>query len=224
MKQTTKRKLAMESLEDRKLMTVMTEFAEIGRLDQIASEYGAEPAAEVAAEKQVSSRLDLHNNGAFRSPGGHIIWNVADDSETNTGTLEEIAKSQKNDAAYIKFDGIMDSANTGTLEEIAKSQKNDAAYIKFDGIMASANTGTLEEIAKSQKNDAAYIKFDGIMASADTGTLEEIARSQKNDAAYIKFDGIMGASKTPNPHVAIDQLFSLVGEGERSFMAKDLWG
>ena len=140
MKQTTKRKLAMESLEDRKLMTVMTEFAEIGRLDQIASEYGAEPAAEVAAEKQVSSRLDLHNNGAFRSPGGHIIWNVADDSETNTGTLEEIAKSQK------------------------------------------------------------------------------------NDAAYIKFDGIMGASKTPNPHVAIDQLFSLVGEGERSFMAKDLWG
>jgi hypothetical protein len=49
------------------------------------------------------------------------------------------------------------------MEAIAKSQKNDAAYIKFDGIMAGTDTSDMEEIAKSQKNDAAYIKFDGIM-------------------------------------------------------------
>ncbi len=57
------------------------------------------------------------------------------DALTNTSDMEAIAKSQQNDAAYIKFDGIMAGTDTSDMEAIAKSQKNDAAYIKFDGIM-----------------------------------------------------------------------------------------
>jgi len=106
-KQTTNRKLGMESLEERKLMTVMTEFAEISRPDQIGSEHWPEPAAEIAVEKLVPSRLDLHNNGAFRGsremgfsrglhnngafrdPTGHILWNAADDSETSSDSYTD---------------------------------------------------------------------------------------------------------------------------------------
>ena len=57
------------------------------------------------------------------------------DALTNTSDMEAIAKGQQNDAAYIKFDGIMAGTDTSDMEAIAKSQKNDAAYIKFDGIM-----------------------------------------------------------------------------------------
>ncbi|MCP3696062.1 MAG: hypothetical protein GY917_27940, partial [Planctomycetaceae bacterium] len=90
------------------------------------------------------------------------------DALTDTSDMEAIAKGQQNDAAYIKFDGIMAGTDTSDMEAIAKSQKNDAAYIKFDGIMAGTDTSDMEAIAKSQKNDAAYIKFDGIMAGTDT--------------------------------------------------------
>ena len=63
--------------------------------------------------------------------------------------------------------GQSSHANNNKLEEIARSQKNDAAYIKFDGIMSTPDNSKLEEIARSQKNDSAYIKFDGIMSTPD---------------------------------------------------------
>ena len=59
--------------------------------------------------------------------------------------------------------GLTFEPTADAAAQVADSQKNDAAYIKFDGIMSGTDTGALEEIADSQKNDAAYIKFDGIM-------------------------------------------------------------
>ncbi len=62
----------------------------------------------------------------------------------------------------------MSGTDNGDLEQIANSQQNDAAYIKFDGIMSGTDNGDLEQIANSQQNDAAYIKFDGIMSAPET--------------------------------------------------------
>lgn len=62
---TNSRKLGMEYLEDRKLMTVMTEFVDLVEPVQIGSEHWPEPAAEIAVEEMGSRRLSLHNNGAF---------------------------------------------------------------------------------------------------------------------------------------------------------------
>ena len=63
--------------------------------------------------------------------------------------------------------GLTIEPTADAAAQVADSQKNDAAYIKFDGIMSGTDTGALEEIADSQKNDAAYIKFDGIMQAPD---------------------------------------------------------
>ena len=63
---------------------------------------------------------------------------------------------------------IGQSSHANNIEQIAQSQKNDAAFIKFDGIMSTPGNSDLEEIAASQKNDAAFMKFDGIMSAAET--------------------------------------------------------
>jgi len=202
----------MESLEDRKLMTVMTEFVELSRPDQIGSEHWPEPAAEVAVEKLIPSRLDLHNNGAF------LPW--------HRGYMKSAVDVGRNDfyrpnpTGDIKADTL---SMTGRRTSDSFTPTTDLPDGDYFVQGKSQPTGrNFEEIARGQKNDAAYIKFDGIMDSADSDGLDEIARGQKNDAAYIKFDGIMGASKTPTPHAAIDQLFSLVGEGGMS-LADGTW-
>ena len=59
--------------------------------------------------------------------------------------------------------GLTIEPTADAAAQVAKSQKNEAAYIKFDGIMAGTDTSDMEAIAKGQRNDAAYIKFDGIM-------------------------------------------------------------
>lgn len=121
-KQTTNRKLGMESLEDRKLMTVMTEFAELSRPDQIGSEHWPEPAAEVAVEKVMNDRQGyfsrgLHNNGAFRAPGGHILWNTTDNSEdssksyTDSGRITSYAYELKN-VQVVSVGGTLGSARS----------------------------------------------------------------------------------------------------------------
>ncbi|MEC9005133.1 MAG: hypothetical protein VX644_17295 [Planctomycetota bacterium] len=109
--------------------------------------------------------------------------------------------------------GLTIEPTADAAAQVAKSQKNEAAYIKFDGIMTGTDTSDMEAIAKGQRNDAAYIKFDGIMAGTDTSDMEAIAKGQRNDAAYIKFDGIMQAPGRPLPahHAAVDQLFTQEG-------------
>ena len=90
----SRRSLRIESLEDRKLMTVATELVQLPQESQIGSEHWPEPAAEIAVEKATNGRQGffsrgLHNNGAFREPTGHILWNTADDSETSSDSYTD---------------------------------------------------------------------------------------------------------------------------------------
>ena len=91
---TNSRSLRIESLEDRKLMTVAAEMVQMPQESQIGSEHWPEPAAEIAVEKATNGRQGffsrgLHNNGAFREPTGHILWNTADDSETSSDSYTD---------------------------------------------------------------------------------------------------------------------------------------
>jgi len=106
------RSLRIESLEDRKLMTVAAEMVQMPQESQIGSEHWPEPAAEIAVEKATNDRQGffsrglhnngafrdrqesgfsrgLHNNGAFREPTGHILWNASDDSETSSDSYTD---------------------------------------------------------------------------------------------------------------------------------------
>ncbi|MFP6604461.1 MAG: hypothetical protein VB862_18160, partial [Pirellulaceae bacterium] len=70
---TNSRSLRIESLEDRKLLTVAAEMVQMPQESQIGSEHWPEPAAEIAVEKATNDRQGffsrgLHNNGAFRGP------------------------------------------------------------------------------------------------------------------------------------------------------------
>ncbi|MEC9005217.1 MAG: tyrosinase family protein [Planctomycetota bacterium] len=89
-----RRNLRIESLEDRKLMTVATELVQMPQESQIGSEHWPEPAAEIAVEKVTNGRQGffsrgLHNNGAFREPTGHILWNTADDAGTSSNSYTD---------------------------------------------------------------------------------------------------------------------------------------
>ena len=91
---TNSRSLRIESLEDRKLMTVAAEMVQMPQESQIGSEHWPEPAAEIAVEKATNGRQGffsrgLHNNGAFREPTGHILWNTSDDSETSSDSYTD---------------------------------------------------------------------------------------------------------------------------------------
>jgi|GEM_PF-3145985 len=88
------RSLRMESLEDRKLMTVAAEMVQMPLESQIGSEHWPEPAAEIAVEKVTNERQGffsrgLHNNGAFRAPGGHILWTAKDNSDTSSDSYTD---------------------------------------------------------------------------------------------------------------------------------------
>jgi type VI protein secretion system component Hcp len=90
----SRRSLRIESLEDRKLMTVATELVQMPQESQIGSEHWPEPAAEIAVEKVTNGRQGyfsrgLHNNGAFREPTGHILWNTADDAGTSSNSYTD---------------------------------------------------------------------------------------------------------------------------------------
>jgi len=107
-----RRSLRIESLEDRKLMTVATELVQMPQESQIGSEHWPEPAAEIAVEKVTNGRQGyfsrglhnngafrgsreigfsrgLHNNGAFRDPTGHVLWNTADDAGTSSNSYTD---------------------------------------------------------------------------------------------------------------------------------------
>ena len=109
---TNSRSLRIESLEDRKLLTVAAEMVQVPQESQIGSEHWPEPAAEIAVEKATNHRQGffsrglhnngafrgpqetgfsrgLHNNGAFREPTGHILWNASDDSETSSDSYTD---------------------------------------------------------------------------------------------------------------------------------------
>ena len=101
------RSLRIESLEDRKLMTVATEMVHMPQQAQIGSEHWPEPAAEIAVEKFTNGRKGffargLHNNGAFQDPAGHILWNAKDtpatpvESYTDSGRVPYFANHLKN--------------------------------------------------------------------------------------------------------------------------------
>ena len=88
------RSLRIESLEDRKLMTVAAEMVQMPQESQIGSEHWPEPAAEIAVEKATNGRQGffsrgLHNNGAFHEPTGHILWSAAGDSETSSDSYTD---------------------------------------------------------------------------------------------------------------------------------------
>lgn len=83
---TNNRRLGMELLEDRKLMTVMTEFVDLVEPDQIGSEHWPEPAAEIAVEEMRSRRLSLHNNGAFLPWHRGYIKSTMDTPAEDAGT------------------------------------------------------------------------------------------------------------------------------------------
>ena len=88
------RSLRIESLEDRKLMTVAAEMVQMPQESQIGSEHWPEPAAEIAVEKATNGRQGffsrgLHNNGAFREPTGHILWTAKDDSDTSSDSYTD---------------------------------------------------------------------------------------------------------------------------------------
>ena len=90
----SRRSLRIESLEDRKLMTVATELVQLPQESQIGSEHWPEPAAEIAVEKATNGRQGffsrgLHNNGAFREPTGHVLWNTADDADTSSNSYTD---------------------------------------------------------------------------------------------------------------------------------------
>ena len=101
------RSLRIESLEDRKLMTVAAEMVQMPLESQIGSEHWPEPAAEIAVEKVANERQGffsrgLHNNGAFRAPGGHILWTATENSDldsnsyTDSGRVPYFAYELKN--------------------------------------------------------------------------------------------------------------------------------
>lgn len=83
---TNNRRLGMELLEDRKLMTVMAEFVDLVEPDQIGSEHWPEPAAEIAVEEMRSRRLSLHNNGAFLPWHRGYIKSTMDTPAEDAGT------------------------------------------------------------------------------------------------------------------------------------------
>ncbi len=108
----SRRSLRIETLEDRKLMTVAAEMVQLPQESQIGSEHWPEPAAEIAVEKATNDRQGffsrglhnngafrgsreigfsrgLHNNGAFREPTGHILWNTADDAGTSSNSYTD---------------------------------------------------------------------------------------------------------------------------------------
>jgi len=107
----SRRSLRIETLEDRKLMTVAAEMVQLPQESQIGSEHWPEPAAEIAVEKVTNDRLGffsqgwdnpafrgsreirfsrgLHNNGAFQEPTGHVLWNVADDAGTSSNSYTD---------------------------------------------------------------------------------------------------------------------------------------
>ncbi|MFP6620601.1 MAG: hypothetical protein VB877_14740 [Pirellulaceae bacterium] len=107
----SRRSLRIETLEDRKLMTVAVEMVQLPQESQIGSEHWPEPAAEIAVEKVTNDRLGffsqgwdnpafrgsreigfsrgLHNNGAFQEPTGHVLWNVADDAGTSSNSYTD---------------------------------------------------------------------------------------------------------------------------------------
>ena len=101
------RSLRIESLEDRKLMTVAAEMVQMPLESQIGSEHWPEPAAEIAVEKVTNERQGffsrgLHNNGAFRDPAGHILWTATENSDlgsnsyTDSGRVPYFAYELKN--------------------------------------------------------------------------------------------------------------------------------
>jgi len=64
--------------------------------------------------------------------------------------------------------GQSSHANNSKLEDIARSQKNNSAYVKIGDIMSTPDNSDLEQIAKSQTNNSAYVKIGDIMSTPET--------------------------------------------------------
>ena len=132
----SRRSLRIESLEDRKLMTVATELVQMPQESQIGSEHWPEPAAEIAVEKATNQRQGffsrgLHNNGAFQEPTGHILWNTADntgttsDSYTDSGRITYYAYELKN----VQVTSVVDQEATPAAGE---DDQNTSSYTEVE--------------------------------------------------------------------------------------------
>jgi type VI protein secretion system component Hcp len=150
----SRRSLRIESLEDRKLMTVAAEMVQMPQESQIGSEHWPEPAAEIAVEKVTNDRQGffaqgwdnpafrgsqeigfsrgLHNNGAFQEPTGHILWNTADnagttsDSYTDSGRVTYYAYELKN----VQVVSIADQE--ANKEGIVEDDQNTSSYTEVE--------------------------------------------------------------------------------------------
>ena len=121
----SRRSLRIESLEDRKLMTVATELVQMPQESQIGSEHWPEPAAEIAVEKVTNGRQGyfsrgLHNNGAFQGSKGQD-----NDSYTDSGRIPYYAYELKNvqvvsvaDQEANKEGVVEDDQNTSSYTEV----------------------------------------------------------------------------------------------------------
>ncbi|MDE0736648.1 MAG: type VI secretion system tube protein Hcp [Pirellulaceae bacterium] len=150
----SRRSLRIESLEDRKLMTVAAEMVQMPQESQIGSEHWPEPAAEIAVEKVTNDRQGffaqgwdnpafresqeigfsrgLHNNGAFQEPTGHILWNTADnagttsDSYTDSGRVTYYAYELKN----VQVVSIADQE--ANKEGVVEDDQNTSSYTEVE--------------------------------------------------------------------------------------------
>ena len=66
-RESNRRNLRIESLEDRRLLTVAAELAPMPQQMERGSDH-LPSVAEIAVEKATDGRLGLHNNGAYRDP------------------------------------------------------------------------------------------------------------------------------------------------------------
>ncbi len=136
---TKNRRLAMELLEDRKLMTVMTEFVDLVEPDQIGSEHWPEPAAEIAVEEMRSRRLSLHNNGAFLPWHRGYIKSTMDTPAEDAGTTSDSGRetSYAYELKNVQVTSIVDQKESPVKN---RSDTNIPSYTEVEWTFRTAAT------------------------------------------------------------------------------------
>ena len=136
---TNNRRLGMELLEDRKLMTVMTEFVDLVEPDQIGSEHWPEPAAEIAVEEMRSRRLSLHNNGAFLPWHRGYIKSTMDTPAEDAGTNSDSGRetSYAYELKNVQVTSIVDQKESPIKN---RSDTNIPSYTEVEWTFRTAAT------------------------------------------------------------------------------------
>ena len=129
----------IENLENRALLTTLPGLTLEPTTDDVlqVSNHASNTALIALEDLNATLRLDKSSTRLVEQLQDQT---AIPDVTINTPDTSQSATDEDHKDWFSTFDGIMAGPDTDALEGIANSQKNDAAYIKFDGIMSAPKT------------------------------------------------------------------------------------